>query len=175
MIAHVKKTMLAILLFTAILSVYATNASAGAGADPFSAGSTRLSVIIGNGYAFNNSYLLIGVGAAYFFANGLDVGLDLEYWTGSSPGISKISPRVDYVINTGGAIKPYVGAFYRRTMIDGYPDLDSIGGRAGLFLMSGKGVYVGAGVVYENYLSCSNATYSSCDSTYPEFIVAVSF
>jgi len=171
---YVKNTTLAVLLFTVLLAAYASSADAAPG-DPFSAGNTRLSVIVGSGYAFNNSYLLIGVGAAYFLANGLDVGLDYEYWTGANPGIQKISPRVDYVFNVSGPLKPYAGVFYRRTMIDGLPDLDSIGGRAGLFFTSGKGVYIGAGLVYENYLSCDTARYSSCDDTYPEFLVAVTF
>jgi hypothetical protein len=103
------------------------------------------------------------------------LGLDFEWWTGSSPGITKISPRLDYVLNTGGALRPYAGVFYRRTMIEGLDDLDSIGGRAGLYFTSGKGVYFGAGLVYENYLSCDTATYSSCSDTYPEIVVAVSF
>ena len=172
--AHGKNKTLAVILFTILFALNATSAGA-AGADPFSAGSTRLSVVVGSGYAFNNSYLIIGVGAAYFFANGLDVGLDFESWSGSNPGITKVSPRIDYVFNTGGPLRPYAGVFYRRTMIDGLPDLDSIGGRAGLFFMSGKGVYVGAGLVYENYLSCDTKTYSSCDDTYPEILIAFSF
>jgi len=172
---RVKIIVFAILLISALISVHATHAGAGVGTDPFSAGSTRLSVVVGNGYAFNNSYLLIGVGAAYFFASGLDIGLDYEYWTGANPGIQKISPRIDYVINTGSSVRPYVGAFYRRTAIDDHPDLDSVGGRLGLFFMTGKNVYIGAGLLYENYFNCDKATYASCDSTYPEFIVAVSF
>jgi len=119
--------------------------------------------------------VLIGVGAAYFIANGLDLGLDFEYWTGSDPGITKVSPRLDYVFNTRSVLRPYAGVFYRRTMIEGLNDLNSIGGRAGLYLMSGKGVYVGADVVYESYLSCDTATYSSCSDTYPEITVAFSF
>ena len=159
----------------------ATSAAAPAAApapakrDAFSSGTTRLSVVVGNGYAFDNSYVLIGVGAAYFIANGLDLGLDFEYWTGSDPGITKVSPRLDYVFNTRSVLRPYAGVFYRRTMIEGLNDLNSIGGRAGLYLMSGKGVYVGADVVYESYLSCDSAKYSSCSDTYPEITVAFSF
>ena len=173
--AHMKNITLLAFLFTALLVFQSASAGAAGGADPFSAGSTKLSVIVGNGYAFNSSYLIIGVGAAYFIANGLDLGLDFESWTGANPGINKISPRIDYVLNTGKSLRPYAGVFYRRTMIDGYEDLDSMGGRAGLFFTSGKGVYFGAGVVYEKYLSCDTSIYSSCDSTYPEFIIAFSF
>jgi hypothetical protein len=143
--------------------------------DPFSSGTKRLSVVIGNGYAFDNSYVIIGVGAGYFIANGLDLGLDFEYWTGSSPSITKVSPRLDYVLNTRSELRPYVGVFYRRTMIEGLKDLDSTGGRAGLYFISGSSVYVGAGVVYESYLDCDTAIYSSCSDTYPEIVIAFSF
>jgi hypothetical protein len=172
--AYIKNATLAVLLFTALVVLQATSADA-AGRDAFSAGNARLTVIVGSGYAFNNSYLIIGVGAAYFVADGLDLGLDLESWTGENPGITKVSPRLDYVFDTGGSLRPYAGVFYRRTMIDGLDDLDSIGGRAGLFFTSGKGVYIGAGLVYESYLSCQTSIYSSCDDTYPELIVAFSF
>ena len=165
---------LAILLLIIVFVFQAANADA-AGRDPFGAGSSRVTVIVGNGYAFDNSYLIIGVGAAYFVADGLDVGIDLESWTGSSPGITKVSPRLDYVFNTAGPLRPYAGVFYRRTMISGQNDLDSIGGRAGLYFISGKGIYVGAGLVYESYLSCQTSVYSSCEDTYPEFVVAFSF
>jgi hypothetical protein len=154
----------------------AAPAPAAAKRDAFSSGSKRLTVVVGNGYAFNNSYLIIGVGLGYFIANGLDLGLDYENWSGSNPGITKVTPRLDYVFKTGGALRPYAGVFYRRTMIEGLDDLNSTGGRAGLYLMTGKGVYVGAGLVYESYLSCDTAKYSSCSSdTYTEFVIAFSF
>jgi len=105
-------------LFTALLAFQATSAEASAG-DAFSAGSARFTVIVGSGYAFNNNYLIIGVGAAYFVANGLDLGLDLESWTSGNPRITKISPRLDYVFSTDWALRPYIGAFYRRTLIEG--------------------------------------------------------
>jgi hypothetical protein len=168
------KSTFLVLLFSTLIVFQAANVKA-ADRGEFSKGSTRLAVIVGNGYAFDNSYLLIGVGAAYFVANGLDLGLDMEFWTGSNPNITKISPRIDYVFNTGGSLRPYTGVFYRRTMVDGLEDLDSMGGRAGLFFMSGKGLYFGAGVVYENYLSCDKAIYTSCDDTYPEILIAFSF
>ena len=174
MAQQMKNITLTFFLFTSLFAIHATSAGASE-RDAFSAGTTRLSVVVGNGYAFDNSYVIIGVGAAYFIANGLDLGLDFESWTGSNPSITKVSPRLDYVFNTGFAMRPYAGVFYRRTMISGLEDLDSIGGRAGLYFMSGKGVYVGAGLVYESYLSCNTAIYASCADTYPEIVVAFSF
>lgn len=143
--------------------------------DPFASGSMRLSVLVGNGYAFNESYLIVGVGFGYYFAKGLELGLDGESWSGSSPHISKISPSVRYVLPTKSAIRPYVGAFYRRTMIDNYDDLNSTGGRVGLYVVSGQGSYFGAGAVYEKYLSCDTAVYHSCSDTYPEILFAIAF
>jgi hypothetical protein len=135
----------------------------------------RLSVLVGNGYAFDESYLVVGVGFGYYFATGLELGLDYESWSGASPHISKISPAVRYVIPTNSAIRPYVGAFYRRTMIDNYDDLNSAGGRAGLYIVSGQGSYFGVGAVYEKYLSCDTKVYRSCSDAYPELIFAIAF
>ncbi len=143
--------------------------------DPFAESSMRLSVIVGNGYAFSESYLIIGVGFGYYIAKGLELGLDIENWSGSSPHIVKISPEVRYVLPTTGILRPYVGAFYRRTLIENYDDLNSAGGRAGIYLLSGQGSYFGAGAVYEKYFSCNQAVYHSCSDTYPEITFAIAF
>jgi hypothetical protein len=174
MIQHQSRPVIMLVLLTLLLLSTALPAGA-ADRDPFSSGSGRASVLIGNGYAFNESYLIVGVGVGYYFAKGLEVGLDAEFWSGSDPGITKISPSVRYVVPTGSALRPYVGAFYRRTLIDNYDDLNSTGGRAGLYLVSGQGSYFGAGVVYENYLSCNQSVYLSCSDTYPEIIFAIAF
>jgi len=166
---------IALLMVLAWLILCAAPPAHAAGRDPFASGSGRASVLIGNGYAFNESYLIIGVGVGYFFAKGLEVGLDAEFWSGSNPGITKISPEVRYVVPTGSALRPYVGVFYRRTLIENHDDLNSTGGRAGLYLVSGKGSYFGAGAVYEKYLSCDQSVYVSCSDTYPEIIFAIAF
>ena len=165
-------TLAAALTLLSMLTMSTANA---ADRDPFANGSMRLSVLVGNGYAFNESYLIVGVGFGYFVAKGLELGLDGESWSGANPGITKISPALRYVVPTNSAIRPYVGAFYRRTMIDNYDDLNSAGGRAGIYFVSGKGSYFGAGAVYENYLSCDTKVYHSCSDTYPEIIFAIAF
>jgi hypothetical protein len=149
--------------------------AAAAGSDPFASGSMRASVVVGNGYAFDESYIIVGVGFGYFFATGLELGLDAEFWTSGDPGITKLSPAVRYVVPTKGAVRPYIGAFYRWTMIDNYDDLNSTGGRAGIYVVSGQGSYFGAGAVYEKYLSCDESVYRSCSDTYPEIIFAIAF
>ena len=164
-----------ILAAVAILTFQAVSPVQAAGRDPFADGSMRASVLVGNGYAFDESYLVVGVGFGYFFAKGLELGLDVESWSSGNPGITKISPAVRYVVPTNSAVRPYVGAFYRWTQIENYDDLTSTGGRAGIYFMSGQGSYFGAGMVYEKYLSCDEKVYRSCSDTYPEIIFAIAF
>jgi hypothetical protein len=68
-----------------------------------------------------------------------------------------------------------LGAFYRRTDINGLPDLDSVGGRAGVYLQAGPHAYIGLGGVYESYLDCEKSTYRECDSAYAEVTVTIAF
>jgi len=165
-------TIFTVLAFMLICTTLPANA---AGRDPFAEDSMRLSVVLGNGYAFDQSYLIVGVGFGYFVASGLELGLDVESWSSGNPGITKISPEVRYVVPTNSAIRPYIGAFYRWTLIENYDNLTSVGGRAGIYFLSSHGSYFGAGMVYEKYLSCDEAVYSSCSSTYPEIIFAIAF
>jgi len=166
---------ISLLVVLAFLLLCAAPPADAADRDPFADGSMRLSVLVGNGYAFNESYFIVGAGFGYYLVQGLELGLDVESWLGRSPGITKISPEVRYVIPTDGSIRPYIGAFYRRTIIDNYDDLNSVGGRAGIYFMSGRGSYFGAGAVYEKYLSCDQAIYQSCSDTYPEITFAIAF
>jgi hypothetical protein len=146
------------------------------GAGMFSKGNKRLTGTVGWGHSFGNDYLLVGVGAGYYLANGLDVGLDFEGWFIGDPQVYKLSPRADYVLWKMKRIKPYAGAFYRWNFIgSGIDDKSSLGGRAGAFYQSRGGrSMAGAGVVYERYLNLDERLGSS-DVLYPEFFVAVSF
>jgi hypothetical protein len=141
----------------------------------FGKGRTHGVVTAGTGYAFDESYLVLGVGVTYYVVDGLGVGLFFESWSGADPGMTKITPSVQYVFHQMQALKPYVGAFYRRTDIDGLPDLDSAGARAGVYLRAGRNVYFGLGVVYESYLDCEKAIYRECDSTYGELSFTLAF
>jgi hypothetical protein len=87
----------------------------------------------------------------------------------------KITPSLQYVFHRVPAVKPYVGGFYRRTEIDGLPDLDSAGARAGAYLEAGRHSYIGFGAVYESYLDCEKSVYRSCDSTYAEVTFTIAF
>jgi hypothetical protein len=141
----------------------------------FSRGRTSLVVSGGTGYAFDQTYFVLGLGVNYYVLDGLSVGLALESWTGSDPHVTKVTPSVQYVFHRVPVVKPYIGAFYRRTYVSDLPDINSAGGRAGVYLATGRNAYVGAGAVYESYLDCNTAIYRSCTNTYPELSFTIAF
>jgi len=141
----------------------------------FSQGRTHVAVVGGSGSAFNDSYFIFGVGVSYYLVDGLNIGLSAETWTGGDPSITKVTPSVQYVFYQVPRISPYVGAFYRRTYIDNLPDLDSIGGRAGVYIAAGRNAYIGVGGVYESYLDCDTSLYRDCTDTYPEISLTFAF
>jgi len=170
------KKILAAALAAAACAVAAPAMAQSAGiAGGFSKGKTHLVATAGTGNAFDESYLVLGVGVSYYLFDGFNVGLHYESWTGSDPKLTKITPSVQYVFYQVQSVKPYVGAFYRRTSIDGLPDLDSVGGRAGVYLQMGRNAYLGLGAVYESYLDCNTGTYRKCDSTYGEASLTFAF
>jgi hypothetical protein len=164
---------------TAIAAVaacaFAIPAAAQQVAGTFGKGRTHFFVTGGSGYAFDETYFVLGLGVSYYLVDGLSAGLAFESWSGSDPSMYKITPSLTYVFYQVDRVKPYVGGFYRRTNIDGLSDLDSVGGRGGIFLQSGRNVHFGFGVVYESYLDCSTAVYRKCDSTYPELSFTIAF
>lgn len=151
------------------------DAQAGVGASLFRKGNIRLSAYLGTGSAFNDTYTILGVGGGYYIVDGLELGVDAETWMGGDPDINRISPAVRYVFYSLQAVKPYVGAFYRRTFIEQFEDLDTAGVRGGLYFITGRRAYIGAGVVYDVYLDCEESIYTSCSDTYSEFLFAITF
>ena len=143
-------------------------------AAPFSQGSQAVSVIAGAGSAFNDDYIILGVGYGYYVLKGLELGIDAQFWLSGDPSINKLSPQIRYVFTQPEKVKPYVGAFYRRTYIDGLEDLDSIGYRAGLNFMGKGNFFFGVGAVYEEYRDCNESIFSDCSSTYPEILFSFS-
>ena len=163
------------LVLTMLLVVTAFPANAAGGGAMFAEGRTHFSLMAGNGYAYNNSYLVIGASATYYVLDGVGVGLSLENWSGADPGITNYSPFVQYVIYQASVVQPYVGMFYRHSSVSGQPSFDSVGGRAGIYYSSGANAYLGIGMVYESYLDCTTAVYGSCSSTYPEITLVFGF
>jgi hypothetical protein len=140
----------------------------------FSQGRTHVFIGGGTGSAFSESYFVVSVGATYYLLDGLGVGLAYERWTGADPSMYKITPAVQYVFQQL-PLKPYVGAFFRRTSIEDRPDLDSAGARAGVYFQAARNAHIGIGGVYESYLDCSRSTYRECDSFYPEVSFTFAF
>jgi hypothetical protein len=151
------------------------HAGSGQSTAAFSAGTARIAIAFGGAVAFDQNYSVFGIGGGYFIADGVEVGLDAEEWSGNSPRVEQVSPQVRVVLSTEASVKPYLGAFYRRTFIQGYGDHDTIGARAGLYFLTGRRAYFGAGLAEEVHLNCDRTVYSSCSETYPELLFAVIF
>ena len=165
---------LVFLLLTFSLTLIGHSARADV-AGVFSKGRKHFAIYGGTGYAFNDDYLVLGISGRYYFTNGFSAGLAVETWTGGDPGITKLTPEVSYVFYQVPTVKPYIGAFYRRTYIDNLPDLESTGARAGVMIASGSNLYIGIGGVYEKYIDCNETIYRSCDDTYPEISFTFAF
>jgi hypothetical protein len=165
----------AILMSALFATITSAPAAAMDVAAMFQQGRTHLSLVVGNGYAFDDSYLVVGAGASYYLVNGLNVGVNAEAWTGGDPTIYKITPSVQYVFYQVPKVSPYLGAFYRRTFIDNLPDLNSAGGRAGVYFAAGRNTSIGAGAVYESYMDCNKTVYRDCSDVYPEFSFTIVF
>lgn len=165
----------AALLGLAGLPVTSNAASIGSGGvgTAFSKGSTSLGVVAGSGSFGNENYIILGVGVGYYVLPGLELGIDVQHWFSGDPAITKVSPQVRYVFTQAKVIKPYVGAFYRRTYVESLDDIDSFGYRAGAYFSSNSGVYIGGGIVYEEYTDCNKVF--DCSDTYPELLFTVSF
>jgi len=174
------KNRLAVLVIIAGINSNALAASAGSGGvgAAFSQNSTSVGVVVGSGSAFNDDYIILGVGVGYYVTEGLELGINLERWFSGEPTISKVSPQIRYVFTQSKTIKPYVGAFYQRTYFDDLAgrdidDRDSFGYRAGAYFSSNNRVYIGAGVVYEEFKDCFSLT--DCSTTSPELLFTFSF
>ena len=155
------------------LVVNAASIGTGGISTAFSKGSTTLGVVAGSGSFGNENYIILGVGAGYYVLPGLELGLDVQHWFSGDPAITKVSPQIRYVFTRTKVIKPYLGAFYRRTYISDRDDADSFGYRAGAYFSANNGVYIGGGVVYEEYKDCGR--FVDCSNTYPEILFTVSF
>ena len=164
-------------IVTAALLATALSLTGGASLakDPFEKGTVRGSVILGAGSSFDESYLILGLGAGYYVLDGLELGLNWQTWLGGDPRINQITPEITYVFRNKSNIDPYVGALYRKTFISGFDDLSAYGGRAGVFIPTGSRYFIGVGGVFLKYTGCSESVYRDCSDVYPEFMFSVPF
>lgn len=147
---------------------------------PFDQGSMRIAVGGGTSTNINgDTAFIIGGGLNYYLVDGLEVGLDGDYWFGADPGRWSLSPQARYVLHFIPVLKPYAGAFMRQIFIDEpYDDLTSLGVRAGAFWVSGGGSFFGFGVAHEVFTAgCDedDEGVDSCAITYPEITLAIAF
>lgn len=163
------------LLLTMLLVLSALPVRAAGVGGMFEAGRSQFSLVAGNAYAFENSYLVIGGSASYYVADGLGVGLSLEKWSGGGPAITKYAPFVQYVFYQASVVQPSVGAFYRHTTIADLPDINSAGARAGVMMAMGTNAYMSVGFVHESYLDCQETIYRVCSETYPDIALIFGF
>jgi len=166
---NVTKKLLLVILVATSLSI-----SLPSYAGPFDKGSVRLGVVFGSGSAFNDTYTIFGLGVGYYVLDGLELGLDYQNWSGGTPGIQQLTPGIQYVIRNKSFIQPYVGAFYRRTYIDGLDDTDAYGYRLGVYAVTGPNVFIGLGAVHSIYRDCNETVFVSCSDTYPEVTIGFS-
>jgi hypothetical protein len=138
-------------------------------AGPFAQGRKRGGIYGGAGNTLGHTYFILGGGLGYFVADGLEVGADFEGWLFQDPYIWKLSPQVRYTVWQLGALKPYVGGFYRWTWVSD-ETYNSWGGRAGLMYSRGRG-FAGVGMVYERFES----DFGDTDVWYPEISFSIFF
>jgi hypothetical protein len=164
--------MIKALALTALLAGAATAAS-----DSFRRGQVELQAGGGFGSLNHRGYGIAMLGGSYYLADGLSVGLTGESWFGSNPTMGNVSPQARFIfLDNGLKLKPFVGAFYRRTFYSSrYRPEGSVGARGGVVLPIGERAFLTGGLAIEHYASCDKAIYDSCDLVYPEFSFAVGF
>jgi hypothetical protein len=144
-------------------------------ANPFRRGAVRLTLVLGTGSTVRDEYLILGGGLGYYLLDGAELGVDYEAWIMGSPVMQRLSPELRYVLHFVPLIKPYVGVFYRHAFINDYDDIDSVGGRLGVYYVTPRGrVYIGGGAVYDHMLDCAASTFVECDTIYPEISIGAS-
>ncbi len=144
-------------------------------AGPFDDGTVTGTLVLGNAQLLGEDYTVIGLGSGYFVTDGLQLGLDVNFWTGGRSSVYEVTPKITYVYKNKSSVNPYAGMFYNRTFIEGYEDSNSLGYRLGFYTPIGDSAYFGIGGVYSELLDCTDTAIYSCSSTYTEFSVIFTF
>ena len=162
-------------IFTITIITLAIMFSSGVSASPFDKGRSNLVISAGSGSAFNDDYIILGLGYGYYLLNGLQLGIKFDLWLDGDPSIYQVTPDIQYVFHQVPKVKPYIGAFYTRSYIESFDDLDAFGYRGGLYFLTGARTYIGIGGAYRKYQDCQETTYSDCSTSYTELSFLVSF
>lgn len=143
-------------------------------AGSFDKGNLSVTASVGSAQLFRENYSIIGAGVGYYVSDGIELGVDVDYWTGGDPSIYELTPKLTYVFDNSSQVKPYLGVFYNRTYIDGFDDTDAMGYRLGAFMPMGKEIYIGLGVVHTELQDCTDSILVTCSETYTELIFMIS-
>lgn len=143
---------------------------------PFDRGRFSLGFAAGTQSSFGEPgerHIYVGGGFGYYLLPGLEAGLSGIVLFGADPSVAMLSPSVRLVwFQVPGRIKPYIGGFHTHWFIgDGFDDIDTLGGRAGLVTASGS-LVIGLGAAYEVVVSECDG---DCSAVYPELTFAVAF
>ena len=165
----IKRTV--ILVTIALTIIISGNASA----SPFDRGRSNVVITGGSGSAFNDNYIILGLGYGYYMLNGLQLGIKFDLWLDGKPSIYQVTPDIQYVFHKVPNVKPYVGAFYTRSYIESLDDLDALGYRAGVYITTSGRSYFGIGGAYRKYQDCKETIYTDCSTSYTELSFLFSF
>ncbi|MEJ2179029.1 MAG: hypothetical protein P8Y28_00995 [Gammaproteobacteria bacterium] len=161
--------------FTLVIVALAILFSASISASPFDRGRSNIAISAGSGSAFNDDYIILGLGYGYYLTNGLQLGIGFDFWLNGSPSVYQVTPEIQYVFHQVPKVKPYIGAFYTRSYIENYDDLDAVGYRAGLYFVTSGNTYIGIGGAYRKYQDCTESVYTDCSNTYTELSFLFTF
>lgn len=140
---------------------------------PFDRGQMRLSFGAGGGVYDGASFIALAAGASYFVWPGVELGLDVTQWFGSSPNVTQLSPHLRYVFYQLRRVSPYVGTFYRHWFFwEGSRDFDTLGARLGVLWALGRNAFAGLGGAFERVVSECEA---GCWAVYPEVSLGLVF
>jgi len=142
---------------------------------PWDQGRVSVALAMGSQSSFDHRYFVVGAGLGYFVLPGLEVAFHAVRWFGGDPGVTKVSPQVRYIVTPAPwpQVKPFVGGFYNHWFIGGdWADLDTVGARGGLVILTQGGLVLGVGATYERVVSACDA---DCWDVYPELSLSMSF
>jgi len=135
---------------------------------PFDQGRVSIFGGGGTGQSLGYHYVVVGAGVGYFVLDGVELSLHGSYQWGDGPSISELSPELRYIAQPlvgQSPVLPYIGVSYHHWFVgDPYEDVDTVAGRAGGLMLSGRVVW-GLGVVVEHIVS---DCISNCNSVYPD-------
>ena len=127
------------------------------------------------------NYTTLGLSVNYFFIDNLSTGIEYKGWFGGIPTLNQFTLPITYYISieryipSFKKVRPYIGVFIRETLVsDGYNNYTSYAAKAGLALIMTPNMYISAGWIKENYVSCPKWQ-DKCSSGYPEVVFSLSF